>query len=150
MKRFEGRVKCIYIDPPYNTGNDGFNYNDNFNHSTWLSFMTSRLKLAHKLLKPDGTIFISIDNKEFSYLQILMDEIFGSENKKNVITFKRSSVSGAKVINPGVVNVSEFIIVYSKNTNEWKPNRIYRQKERDNRYYNGDNRQPPSFTYRKP
>ena len=63
-----------------------------------------------------------------------MDEIFGSENKKNVITFKRSSVSGAKVINPGVVNVSEFIIVYSRNTSEWKPNRIYRQKERDNRY----------------
>ncbi|MEK6658843.1 MAG: site-specific DNA-methyltransferase [Campylobacterota bacterium] len=133
-KKYAGKVKLIYIDPPYNTGNDSFKYNDRFNHSTWLTFMKNRLEVAREFLSEDGTIFISIDNNEIGALNILMDEIFGKENKKNLITVKRSSVSGAKVINNGLVNVSEFIIVYSKNTRVWKPNKIFRKKERDDRY----------------
>ncbi len=65
-----------------------------------------------------------------------MNEIFGQENQKNIVTVKRSSVSGAKVINPGVVNVSEFLLIYSKNSNQWKPNKTYREKDRDTRYNN--------------
>jgi adenine-specific DNA-methyltransferase len=133
-EQFAGKVKLIYIDPPYNTGNDSFKYNDNFNHSTWLTFMKNRLEIAKKLLSEEGTITISIDNKELSYIQILLDEIFGEENKKNLITIKRSSVSGAKVINSGVVNISEYVVVYSNKTNFWKPNRIFIKKERDSRY----------------
>ena len=133
-KKYAAKVKLIYIDPPYNTGNDSFKYNDRFNHSTWLTFMKNRLEVAREFLSEDGTIFISIDNNEIGALNILMDEIFGKENKKNLITVKRSSVSGAKVINNGLVNVSEFIIVYSKNTSAWKPNKIFRKKERDDRY----------------
>jgi adenine-specific DNA-methyltransferase len=133
-KKFAGKIKLIYIDPPYNTGNDSFKYNDNFNHSTWLTFMKNRLEVAKEFLSEDGTISISIDNNELNYIQILLDEIFGIENKKNLITIKRSSVSGAKVINNGVVNVSEFIIIYSKNSNLWKPNKVFRAKERDDRY----------------
>lgn len=133
-KKYAGKVKLIYIDPPYNTGNDSFKYNDRFNHSTWLTFMKNRLEVAREFLSEDGTIFISIDNNEIGALNILMDEIFGRENKKNLITVKRSSVSGAKVINNGLVNVSEFVIVYSKNTSAWKPNKIFRKKERDDRY----------------
>lgn len=133
-KRYAGKVKLIYIDPPYNTGNDSFLYNDTFNHSTWLSFMKTRLKLAKELLSEQGTIVISIDNNELSYLQILMDEVFGVINRKNIITVKRGSVTGAKVINPGLVNISEFLLVYSKNANNWKPNRVLRSKDVDDRY----------------
>lgn len=135
-KRFTGKVKLIYIDPPYNTGNDGFRYNDSFNHSSWLTFMKNRLEVARTLLREDGTIAISIDQNESIYTQILCDEIFGRKYRKNIITVKRSSVSGAKVINLGVVNVSEFLLIYCKNPNEWKPNRVFRSKKRDERYSN--------------
>lgn len=131
---FSKKVKLVYIDPPYNTGNDGFEYNDNFNHSSWLTFIKNRLSLARDLMKPEGTIAISIDHNELSYLLILMDEIFGRENLKNIITIKRGSVTGAKVINPGVVNISEYVVIYSREASKWKPNRVFRQKERDDRY----------------
>ena len=74
-QEFKGKVKLIYIDPPYNTGNDSFAYNDNFNHSTWLTFMRNRLMVAKDLLREDGVIFISCDDNEMSHLRILMDEI---------------------------------------------------------------------------
>lgn len=135
-EQFAGKVKLIYIDPPYNTGNDSFQYNDSFNHSTWLTFMKNRLEIARTLLTNDGTIAISIDHNEIGYMISLLDETFGRENKKNIITIKRSSVSGAKVINPGVVNVSEFLVLYSRTANLWKPNKVFRSKERDDRYNN--------------
>lgn len=136
IKSIAGQVKLIYIDPPYNTGNDSFHYNDKFNHSTWLVFMKNRLEIAKTLLSSSGTIFISIDHNEVAYMLALMDEIFGRQNRRNIITVKRGSVTGAKVINPGVVNVSEFLVVYSKQITGWKPNRAYRTKERDDRYNN--------------
>jgi adenine-specific DNA-methyltransferase len=80
LKEFRGKVKLIYIDPPYNTGNDEFKYNDNFNHSTWLTFMKNRLEVAKELLKEDGAIFVQCDDNEQAYLKVLMDEIFGAEN----------------------------------------------------------------------
>ena len=134
IKSVAGQVKLIYIDPPYNTGNDSFLYNDKFNHSTWLTFMKNRLEIARNLLSNSGTIFISIDHNEVAYMLALMDEIFGRQNRRNIITIKRGSVTGAKVINPGVVNVSEFLVVYSKHITGWKPNRVYRSKGRDDRY----------------
>jgi len=72
-KEFKGKVKLIYIDPPYNTGSDSFKYNDNFNHSTWLTFMYNRLLIANKLLRNDGVLFISCDDNEYGYLNILLD-----------------------------------------------------------------------------
>jgi len=83
--RFAGKVKLIYIDPPYNTGNDSFGYNDSFNHSTWLTFMKNRLEIARKLLKDNGSIFIHADHNESHYLKILLDEVFGRENFRNEI-----------------------------------------------------------------
>lgn len=74
---FKGKVKLIYIDPPYNTGNDTFSYNDNFNHSTWLTFMKNRLEIAREFLREDGVIFVQCDDNEQAYLKVLMDEIFG-------------------------------------------------------------------------
>ncbi len=134
LKRFEGKIKCVYIDVPYNTGNNTFGYNDRFNHSTWLTFIKNRLEFAHKLLSEDGTIAISVDNYELAYLMVLLDEIFGKENRKNVITVRRASASGAKVINPGVVNIVEYVVLYSKNSKYWTPNRVFAEKGYDNRY----------------
>ncbi len=79
-REFTGKVKLIYIDPPYNTGNDGFGYNDRFNHSTWLTFMKNRLEVARELLRDDGVIFISCDDNEDAYLKVLLYEIFDKKN----------------------------------------------------------------------
>jgi len=83
--QFRGQVKLIYIDPPYNTGSDSFGYNDNFNHSTWLTFMKNRLEIAKTLLAEDGVIFVQCDDNEQAYLKVLMDEVFGVENKRATI-----------------------------------------------------------------
>jgi adenine-specific DNA-methyltransferase len=79
-EEFAGQVKLIYIDPPYNTGKDGFNYNDNFNHSSWLTFMKNRLEVAKELLTKDGSIWMNIDDREAHYLKVLGDDIFGRDN----------------------------------------------------------------------
>ena len=133
-ERFAGRVKLIYIDPPYNTGNDSFGYNDNFKHSTWLTFLENRLRIAKRLLRKDGTIAISIDHNEIAYCMAVADIVFGKNNLKNIITVKRGSVTGAKVINPGVVNLSDYILIYANDSSQWKPNRVLRAKKRDDRY----------------
>ncbi|MBT1368807.1 site-specific DNA-methyltransferase, partial [Mycoplasma bovis] len=92
LKRYEGKVKCIYIDPPYNTGNDSFNYNDKFNHSSWLVFMKNRLELAKRLLRDDGVIFVQCDDNEQAYLKVLMDEIFEKNNHYGtMIQIKKST-----------------------------------------------------------
>ncbi len=88
-KKFAGKVKLIYIDPPYNTGNDSFKYNDRFNHSTWLTFMKNRLEVARGFLSEDGVIFVQCDDNEQAYLKVLMDDIFKNENFVNTIVWKR-------------------------------------------------------------
>ncbi|MFV8332352.1 DNA methyltransferase [Flavobacterium sp. GSP14] len=85
-EEFAGKVKLIYIDPPYNTGSDSFGYNDNFNHSTWLTFMKNRLEVAKELLREDGVIFVQCDDNEQAYLKVLMDGIFGNNNFDSCIT----------------------------------------------------------------
>jgi len=119
LKRYEGKVKCIYIDPPYNTGGDSFKYNDNFNHSTWLTFMKNRFELAKKLLRKDGCIFVQCDHHELGYLHVLLDEIFGVKNKAQIITIKTSAPSGFKAVNPGPIDVSEYILFYTKDKDEF-------------------------------
>ena len=122
-KRFAGKVKLIYIDPPYNTGNDSFGYNDSFNHSTWLTFMKNRLQVARELLSVDGSIFIQIDSFEQAYLKVLMDEIFGAENFRNTITWKRRGGSA----NPSnqLNNVVEWILWYVKDYREMDYTPVY-------------------------
>uniref|UniRef100_UPI000AB71158 site-specific DNA-methyltransferase n=1 Tax=Tepidanaerobacter sp. EBM-38 TaxID=1918496 RepID=UPI000AB71158 len=85
LRRYEGKVKCIYIDPPFNTGKDSFKYNDRFNRATWLTFMRNRLMIAKELLSDDGVIFVHADYNEIHYLKVLMDEIFSRENFLNDI-----------------------------------------------------------------
>ncbi len=118
-EQFAGKVKLIYIDPPYNTEGDGFNYNDDFNHSTWLTFMKNRLEVAKKLLSDKGSIFIQIDHHEFGYINVLMDEIFGNDNKVQVISIKTASPAGFKTVNPGPIDVTEYILFYTKSKKDF-------------------------------
>jgi adenine-specific DNA-methyltransferase len=127
-KQFAGKVKLIYIDPPYNTGNDGFKYNDNFNHSTWLTFMKNRLEVARELLRDDGVIFVQCDDNEQAYLKVLMDELFGRENFVSNIAIKTASINGFKIYGNKPVRVKEIIIMYSKSRNTYKYKRIYTQQ----------------------
>ncbi|WP_251316051.1 DNA methyltransferase, partial [Escherichia coli] len=94
-ERLAGKVKLIYIDPPYNTESDSFTYNDSFNHSSWLTFMKNRLEVARDLLKEEGVIFVQCDDNEQAYLKVLMDEIFGRSNFLNQISVKMKQTSGA-------------------------------------------------------
>ncbi|EIN15377.1 Type III restriction modification system N6-adenine DNA methyltransferase subunit, Mod [Mycoplasmopsis agalactiae 14628] len=113
LKRYEGKVKCIYIDPPYNTGNDSFNYNDKFNHSSWLVFMKNRLELAKMLLRDDGLIFVQCDDNEQAYLKVLMDEIFSRENHYGtLIQLKKNTQNDSKTVQRN----HEYIHIYTKNS----------------------------------
>lgn len=120
LVKYERTIKCIYIDPPYNTKDDDFNYNDNFNHSSWLTFMRNRLTIAKRLLRDDGAIFVQIDHHELGYLNILMDEIFGVENKVQIISVKTASPAGFKTVNPGPIDVTEYILFYTKCKSQFK------------------------------
>lgn len=129
LERYESKIKLIYIDPPYNTSNDSFGYNDNFKRSSWLTFMKNRLIIARQLLKKDGLIFIQINYKEMSYLKVLCDEIFGEENYINTITVQVATTASFRAINDCPVNVSEFILVYSKDKTEKTINPVYRRSD---------------------
>ena len=94
-QQFQGKVKLIYIDPPYNTGSDSFKYNDSFNHSSWLTFMKNRLEVAKDLLRKDGVIFVQCDDSEQAYLKVLMDEVFGADAFLNTISVKAKVSAGA-------------------------------------------------------
>ena len=118
-KQFTGKVKLIYIDPPYNTGNDEFKYNDNFNHSAWLTFMKNRLEVAEELLSDDGAIFVQISDKEVGYLHVLMDEMF-RDQFINKICIKTRAPEGFKIVNQGLYESAEYILVYGKKKEKWK------------------------------
>lgn len=157
LPQFEGRVKCIYIDPPYNTGNEGWVYNDNVNdpkirkwlgevvgkegedlsrHDKWLCMMYPRLKLLHRLLADDGVIFISIDDNEVYNLKIMSDEVFGSNCFVANISWQRTY--SMRNDSKGIPAEVEHILVYSKQP-EWIPGRLPRTAEMDSKYKNPDN-----------
>lgn len=114
-KKFAGKVKLIYIDPPYNTGSDSFSYNDAFNHSTWLTFMKNRLEIARDLLHKEGSIFIQCDDNEQAYLKVLCDEIFGRDNFRSQISWLRTS--SGKTSSRTLSNDVDTILWYSNTSN---------------------------------
>ncbi|MBM0598633.1 site-specific DNA-methyltransferase [Helicobacter pylori] len=124
-KKFAKKVKCIYIDPPYNTGNDSFNYNDNFNHSSWLVFMKNRLEAAREFLSDDGSIYISLDYNEVHYCKVLMDEIFGVENFQREIIWRIGWLSGYKTSINNFIRNHDTILFYSKNADKLFFNKKY-------------------------
>lgn len=134
-QEFAGRVKCVYIDPPFNTQQAFEHYEDGLEHSTWLSLLRDRLEIIRRLLTSEGTLFIHIDDNELAYLTVLADEVFGRGNRVNIVTFKQGSATGHKSINPGIVSTSNFVLIYAKDKALWKPNRIFTARgERDKRY----------------
>ncbi|GAA8265651.1 site-specific DNA-methyltransferase [Helicobacter pylori] len=116
-KKFAKQVKCIYIDPPYNTGNDSFNYNDNFNHSSWLVFMKNRLEVAREFLSDDGSIYINLDYNKVHYCKVLMDEIFKRENFRSEIIWRMGFLSGYKTAAKKYIRNHDTILFYSKSDN---------------------------------
>lgn len=157
LPRYEGKVKCIYIDPPYNTGNEGWVYNDNVNdpkikkwlgevvgkegedlsrHDKWLCMMYPRLKLLYKLLADEGVIFISIDDAEYANLKLVCDEIFGSSCFVSNVSWQRTY--STRNDSKGIVNEVEHILVYSKKP-DWMPNKLPRTDEMNSKYKNPDN-----------
>ena len=157
LPRYEGRVKCIYIDPPYNTGNEGWVYNDNVNdpkirkwlgevvgkegedltrHDKWLCMMYPRLKLLQKLLAEEGVIFISIDDNELYNLKAVCDEIFGAGCFVATVSWQRTY--STRNDSKGIVSEAEHIIVYS-NVPGWNPNKLPRTESMNAKYKNPDN-----------
>ena len=136
-QKLAGKIKLIYIDPPYNTGNDGFKYNDSFNHSTWLTFMLNRLRIASLLLRDDGFIVVSIDDNEQAYLKVLMDEIFNRENFVDVVVWRRTNNQA----NIGeIARLKDYVLIYSKDRTKSKLNRIPLSEEASARYVYEDSR----------
>ena len=126
-KKYAGKVKLIYIDPPYNTGNDSFKYNDRFNHSTWLTFMKNRLEVAKTLLSSNGVIFIQCDDNEQAYLKVLMDEVFFSENYLSTIVVQAKTSSGASGggEDKKLKKHAEYLTFYCKDITNYSPKKIY-------------------------
>ena len=155
LPTYHGKVKCIYIDPPYNTGNEGWAYNDNVNspmmqdwlgkvvdrddltrHDKWCCMILPRLKLLRELLRDDGAIFVSIDDNEVHHLRSLMDEIFGEDNFVASVIWEKvySPKSSAKYLSEN----HDFIVVYARNKEEFKPGLLPRTAEANARYVNPD------------
>ena len=136
-QEYAGRVKCIFIDPPYNTGNAFTHYEDGIEHSLWLSLLKERIVIIHRLISDDGSLWISIDDNESHYLKVLCDEVFGRNNfVSNVIWQKKySPQNDAKWLSDN----HDHILVYAKNKNIWRPNLLPRTDDMNKRYKNPDN-----------
>lgn len=150
--KYKGKVKCIYIDVPYNTGSDSFGYNDSFNHSTWLTFMKNRIEVAKDFLTDDGVILVQINNSksektgdspELGYLMVLMDEIFKRNNFLSILTWKKKGGASNTASN-GIGTLTESILCYTKNFNSYKPksdhlfSRKYRHKDENGVEFNDE------------
>ena len=143
LKTHKGKIDLIYIDPPYNTGSKDFIYDDAFvdktdlfSHSKWLSFMSCRLEIARRLLAPNGSIFISIDDNEQAPLKLLCDEIFGEDCFVADVAWQRAY--SPRNDSKGISNEKEHILVYSR-TPEWSPHKLPRTAKMDSKYKNPDN-----------
>ncbi|ENZ1758221.1 site-specific DNA-methyltransferase [Pseudomonas aeruginosa] len=135
-QEFSGKVKCVFIDPPYNTGSAFTHYDDGLEHSIWLGLMRDRLELIKRLLAEDGSLWITIDDNEAHYLKVLCDEVFGRHNYKTTVTWQRKySVSNNF---QGIASICDFVLVYAK-SDTFKNNLLPRSEESAARYSNPDN-----------
>lgn len=136
-QEFTGKVKCVFIDPPYNTGSAFAHYDDGVEHSIWLSLMRDRLESIKRLMADDGSLWITIDDNEVYYLKAICDEVFGRSNFiSSIIWSKRvSPANDAKFFSSD----HDFILVYAKNKEQWKPNRLPRSEGQNSYYKNPDN-----------
>lgn len=131
---FAGKIKCIYIDPPFNTGAAFDHYDDSVEHSIWLNLMKSRLDIFRTLLSKDGSIFIHLDDNESDYLKVVMDEVLGRKNFIAKITVDARSPSAFSTVNPGVFKSSEYILWYAKSKSDFKENTLRVKRQPDYAY----------------
>lgn len=136
-QEFAGQVKCIFIDPPYNTGSAFAHYDDGLEHSLWLSMMRDRLELLHRLLAHDGSLWMTIDDNECHYLKVLADEVFGRNNfVANVVWQKKYAPANDSL---WISNDHDHLLVYAQNKSTWRPYKLKRQESTDSAYKNPDN-----------
>lgn len=133
-RHFAGKIKCIYIDPPFNTGNAFEHYDDGLEHTIWLSLMKARLEVLRNLLRGDGVIFVHLDTHAVCQLRLLMDEIFGANNFLNLITMTTNDPSGFKATGKKLFSTSNFLIVYAKDRTKCALERLYTEKPFDKQY----------------
>ncbi len=133
---FAGKVKCVFIDPPYNTGSAFTHYDDGLEHSIWLSLMRDRLEIIRRLLSEDGSLWITIDDNEAHYLKVLCDELFGRGNFVSSVTWMKrvSPANDAKYFSTD----HDFILVYARDKSKWTPNRLPRNEQQNSYYKNPD------------
>ncbi len=136
-QEFAGKVKCVFIDPPYNTGSAFTHYDDGVEHSIWLSLMRDRLEIIRNLLAEDGSLWITIDDNEAHYLKVLCDEVFGRRNfVANVVWQKKYTIANdAKWLSDN----HDHVLIYALDKETWRPFRLERNPEMDKRYKNPDN-----------
>ena len=136
-QEFSGKVKCVFIDPPYNTGSAFAQYDDGLEHSIWLGLMRDRLEIIRRLLADDGSLWITIDDNEAHYLKVLCDEVFGRINfVSNAVWQKKYTISNdAKWL----ADTHDHVLIYAKDKESWRPNRLERTAAMDARYRNPDN-----------
>ncbi len=134
---FAGQVKCVFIDPPYNTGSAFEHYDDGLEHSLWLGMMRDRLELIRRLLRPDGSLWVTLDDNEAHYFKVMCDEVFGRANfVANAVWQKKYTVANdAKWLSDS----HDHVFVYAIDKERWRPNRLSRSEEMDSRYRNPDN-----------
>ena len=131
---YAGQVKCVYIDPPFNTKQAFPNYDDNLEHSIWLGMMFPRIEILWELLSPEGSMFIHLDDNELDYAKIVVDEIFQRKNFVSRIILKARSPSAFSTVNPGVFKASEYLLWYAKEKTKFQQNRIWVPREPDSAY----------------
>lgn len=119
-KQFAGKIRCVYLDPPFNTGRTFAQYNDSLGTQEWVEMMRPRLLALVPLLAEDGAVFAEIDDTQLAHLSLLMDDVFGAKNRISTITVVRSATTGHKAINAGPVHVSDFILAYAKDKKQWR------------------------------
>ncbi len=135
-QEFTGKIKCIFIDPPYNTGSAFEHYDDGVEHSIWLSLMRDRLELLRNLLAPDGSLWITIDDNEAHYLKVLCDEVFGRANFIASVIWRKNYAPKSSAKHLSVDH--DYILIYAKNESTWKPNPMPRSEKQDKAYKNLD------------
>jgi adenine-specific DNA-methyltransferase len=120
LPRFARAIRCVYLDPPYNTGRTFAEYDDALAADEWTAMMRPRLEAIVPLLADDASVFVEIDDTQLAHLALLMDDVFGAKNRISTITVVRSATTGHKAINAGPVHVSDFVLAYAKDKKEWR------------------------------
>jgi adenine-specific DNA-methyltransferase len=132
---FAGRFRCIYFDPPFNSGRRFAEYDDALSPEAWRAMMGERLEAARELLAEDGAVFVEIDDTELGPLQVVLDGVYGREQRVSTITVVRSAATGHKAINRGPVNVTDFLLAYARRRSGWRCNALVRDRTSyDNAY----------------